>query len=120
MLFNLNNSSRERLVKQAASGLAFTKEDLREAIIAGAAGRLRPKMMTVCAIIFGLLPVIWTAGTGAEVMQRIAVPMIGGMVSSTILTLLVIPAVYAAAKGFGLRHGANESVPQEPAAQANL
>lgn len=56
-------------------------------------------MMTVVAIMAGLLPILWSHGTGSEVMQRIAVPMIGGMVSSTILTLVVIPAIYAIVKG---------------------
>ena len=60
-------------------------------------------MMTVAAIMAGLLPIMWSHGTGAEVMQRIAVPMIGGMVSSTLLTLMVIPAIYAVVKGFALR-----------------
>ena len=60
-------------------------------------------MMTVCAITAGLLPIMWSHGTGAEVMQRIAVPMIGGMVSSTLLTLIVIPAIYAVVKGIALR-----------------
>ena len=69
----------------------------------GAVGRVRPKIMTVAAIMAGLLPIMWSHGTGSEVMQRIAVPMIGGMVSSTLLTLLVIPAVYALVKGVGLR-----------------
>ena len=59
----------------------------------GAVERVRPKMMTVVAITAGLLPILWSTGTGSEVMQRIAVPMIGGMVSSTILTLVVIPAI---------------------------
>ena len=68
----------------------------------GAVERVRPKMMTVIAIIAGLLPIMWSTGTGSEVMQRIAVPMIGGMVSSTILTLIVIPAVYGLIKGWGL------------------
>ena len=58
-----------------------------------------PKMMTVVAIMAGLLPILWSTGTGSEVMQRIAVPMIGGMVSSTLLTLIVIPAIYGLAKG---------------------
>ena len=62
---------------------------------AGAVERVRPKMMTVVAIMAGLLPILWSTGTGSEVMQRIAVPMIGGMVSSTLLTLIVIPAIYA-------------------------
>jgi Cu(I)/Ag(I) efflux system membrane protein CusA/SilA len=68
----------------------------------GAVERVRPKMMTVVAIMAGLLPIIWSTGTGSEVMQRIAVPMIGGMASSTILTLVVIPAVYGLVKGWQL------------------
>ena len=68
----------------------------------GAVERVRPKMMTVVAIMAGLMPILWAHGTGSEVMSRIAVPMIGGMVSSTILTLVVIPAVYALIKGRGL------------------
>jgi Cu(I)/Ag(I) efflux system membrane protein CusA/SilA len=82
-----------------AQGRSFTKEDLYRAIMTGAVDRVRPKMMTVCAIMAGLLPIMWTHGTGAEVMQRIAVPMIGGMTSSTVLTLIVIPAIYATIKG---------------------
>jgi Cu(I)/Ag(I) efflux system membrane protein CusA/SilA len=70
-------------------------EDLRDAIMEGAVERVRPKMMTVCAIIGGLLPILWGTGTGASVMKRIAAPIVGGMVSSTILTLIVIPAVYS-------------------------
>jgi copper/silver efflux system protein len=60
-------------------------------------------MMTVCAIMAGLLPIMWSHGTGAEVMQRIAVPMIGGMVSSTLLTLIVIPSIYAVIKGITIQ-----------------
>ena len=71
--------------------------------MSGAVDRVRPKMMTVAAIMAGLLPIMWSHGTGAEVMQRIAVPMIGGMVSSTLLTLIVIPAIYAVVKGWSLR-----------------
>ncbi|WP_246689556.1 efflux RND transporter permease subunit [Methylobacterium sp. WL116] len=80
----------------------------------GAVERVRPKMMTVVAIMAGLLPILWSTGSGSEVMQRIAVPMIGGMLSSTVLTLVVIPAVYALVKGRGLRpadaarHGVEE------------
>ncbi len=71
-----------------------TRGDLVRAIEYGAVNRLRPKLMTVAAIMLGLLPALWSHGTGAEVMQRIAAPMVGGMVTSTILTLIVIPAVY--------------------------
>ena len=68
----------------------------------GAVERVRPKMMTVVAIMAGLLPIMWSTGTGSEIMQRIAVPMIGGMMSSTLLTLVVIPAIFGLAKGRGL------------------
>ncbi|MGO9443741.1 MAG: efflux RND transporter permease subunit [Thiobacillaceae bacterium] len=77
--------------------------DLYQAIMEGAAERVRPKMMTVVAIMAGLLPIMWSHGTGSEVMSRIAAPMIGGMVSSTILTLGVIPAIYALVKVWGLK-----------------
>jgi Cu(I)/Ag(I) efflux system membrane protein CusA/SilA len=74
-------------------------------------------MMTVVAIMAGLIPIMWSTGTGSEVMQRIAVPMIGGMISSTILTLVVIPAVYALIKGFGLPREPNAAVPVERGSQ---
>ena len=79
----------------------------------GAVERVRPKMMTVVAIMAGLLPIMWSTGTGSEVMQRIAVPMIGGMISSTVLTLVVIPAIYAIVKGWQFR-GAAEVMPPVP------
>jgi len=91
MLVYLDEAYERRL----REGRMATAEDLREAIIEGAVQRVRPKMMTVAAIMGGLLPIMWTTGTGADVMKRIAAPMIGGMVSSTILTLLVIPMLYA-------------------------
>jgi copper/silver efflux system protein len=76
----------------------------------GTVERVRPKMMTVTAIIAGLLPIMWGSGTGASVMKRIAAPMVGGMISSTVLTLVVIPAVYSLWKEWTLR-----SVPRSPA-----
>jgi Cu(I)/Ag(I) efflux system membrane protein CusA/SilA len=72
-----------------------TVRDLYHAVIEGAVERVRPKMMTVTAIMAGLLPILWGNGTGASVMKRIAAPMVGGMISSTVLTLVVIPAVYS-------------------------
>jgi Cu(I)/Ag(I) efflux system membrane protein CusA/SilA len=84
-------------------GLMSTLKDLHEAIIEGAVQRVRPKMMTVAAIIAGLLPIMWSHGAGADMMKRIAAPMIGGMVTSTILTLAVIPAIYALWRGWQLR-----------------
>ncbi|MFZ2853807.1 MAG: efflux RND transporter permease subunit [Rhodocyclaceae bacterium] len=83
--------------------------DLYEAVMEGAVERVRPKMMTVVAIMAGLLPIMWGTGTGSEVMSRIAAPMIGGMVSSTILTLAVIPAIYALLKQWRLNQ-ADETV----------
>jgi copper/silver efflux system protein len=82
---------------------------LYEAIMEGAVERVRPKMMTVTAIIAGLLPILWGHGTGASVMKRIAAPMVGGMVSSTILTLLVIPAIYSLWKEGEVRRAATPS-----------
>ena len=80
--------------------------ELDLAVQAGAVNRLRPKLMTVAAIMLGLLPALWAHGTGAEVMQRIAAPMVGGMVSSTVLTLLVIPVLYYIWRRRGLTHPA--------------
>ena len=103
MLIYLDHALAARRARCAAEGRAFTRDDLRAAIMEGAVERVRPKMMTVTAIIAGLLPILWNDGTGSEVMQRIAVPMIGGMASSTVLTLLVIPAIYALVKGWRLQ-----------------
>jgi Cu(I)/Ag(I) efflux system membrane protein CusA/SilA len=103
MLIYLDHALEELKAKRKREGRPFTGDDLYAAIMSGAVERVRPKMMTVAAIMAGLLPIMWSHGTGAEVMQRIAVPMIGGMVSSTALTLIVIPAIYFVVKGFALR-----------------
>lgn len=92
------NEARDR-----AGGRDLTRDELYAAIMVGAVDRVRPKMMTVVAIMAGLMPILWAHGTGSEIMQRIAVPMIGGMVSSTLLTLIVIPAVYAIIKGWSFK-----------------
>jgi len=86
--------------------------DLYEAIMEGAVERVRPKMMTVTAIIAGLLPILWGNGTGASVMKRIAAPMVGGMVSSTILTLIVIPAIYSLWQEYRLRRRVTAAEPE--------
>lgn len=96
----------EAYERRVRAGLMTTAHDLREAIMEGAVQRVRPKMMTVAAIMGGLLPIMWTTGTGADVMKRIAAPMIGGMVSSTVLTLLVIPMLYAFWRGWSVPIGA--------------
>ncbi len=105
MLIYLNHALAEMRVRCASEGRALNLIDLREAIMEGAVERVRPKMMTVVAIMAGLLPIMWSTGTGSEIMQRIAVPMIGGMISSTLLTLIVIPAIFGLAKGFRLPPG---------------
>jgi len=111
MLIYLDQAMKELHAEKALEGKPFTRRDLNEAIMLGAVERVRPKMMTVVAIMTGLIPIMWSTGTGSEVMQRIAVPMIGGMISSTILTLIVIPAVYALIKGFGLPRDPSAAVP---------
>jgi len=89
-------------------GDEFNRTHLQEAIEEGAALRVRPKMMTVVAIMAGLMPIMWSHGTGSEVMKRIAAPMVGGMVSATVLTLLVVPAIYGLWKGWRLPKGKNK------------
>jgi Cu(I)/Ag(I) efflux system membrane protein CusA/SilA len=76
------------------AGRMRTKEDLREAIIHGAVRRIRPKMMTVCAAFLGLMPIMWSLGTGADMMKRVATPMVGGLVTSFLLELLIYPPIY--------------------------
>jgi len=103
MLIYLDHALSEHRVRAEREGRTFSHHDLNAAIMEGAVERVRPKMMTVCAIVAGLLPILWSTGPGSEVMQRIAVPMVGGMLSSTVLTLVVIPAIYAVVKGHGVR-----------------
>jgi Cu(I)/Ag(I) efflux system membrane protein CusA/SilA len=95
MLIYLDHAIEAAKARRAAEGGTLTRQDVYAAVMEGAVDRVRPKMMTVVAIMAGLLPILWSSGTGAEVMKRIAVPMVGGMVSSTVLTLVVIPAIYA-------------------------
>jgi Cu(I)/Ag(I) efflux system membrane protein CusA/SilA len=101
MLIYLDQAWHARRANGATPGL----RDLYEAVVEGAVERVRPRMMTTAAIMAGLLPILWGGGAGASVMKRIAAPMIGGMVSSTVLTLVVIPAVYAIWKEREARSG---------------
>jgi Cu(I)/Ag(I) efflux system membrane protein CusA/SilA len=103
MLIYLDHAWETSKARRAAEGGEPTIADLYAAIMEGAVERVRPKMMTVVAIMAGLLPIMWGSGTGSEVMRRIAAPMVGGMISSTILTLIVIPAIYGLVKEFALR-----------------
>ena len=103
MLIYLDHAWERISAQRAAEGGRPTPADLYAAIMEGAVDRVRPKMMTVVAIMAGLLPIMWGSGAGSEVMRRIAAPMVGGMISSTILTLMVIPAIYGMVKEFTLR-----------------
>ncbi|MBI3576284.1 MAG: efflux RND transporter permease subunit, partial [Gammaproteobacteria bacterium] len=94
MLAYLDQALARRRTARTASGQALTRDDVREAVIEGALLRIRPVTMTKVAIIAALLPILWSHGTGSEAMQRIAAPMVGGMLSVAVLTLAVIPAAY--------------------------
>src|SRR5262245_5008948 len=110
MLIYLDHAVAQVCAHCTEQGQPYNRAALYDAIMIGAVERVRPKMMTVVAIMAGLLPIMWNTGTGSEAMQRIAVPMLGGMVSSTVLTLVVIPALYGLVKGWSLR-------PAEPTAR---
>jgi len=112
MLIYLDHALTDIRQQRLVEGTPLSRADLQAAIMHGAVERVRPKMMTVVAIMAGLLPILWSTGTGSEVMRRIAVPMVGGMVSSTVLTLLVIPAIYAIVKGWRLPRRVADTVPE--------
>jgi Cu(I)/Ag(I) efflux system membrane protein CusA/SilA len=95
--------SYEEAVRQ---GKMKTYKDLEEAIVHGAVKRVRPKMMTVMAAMMGLVPIMWSTGIGADMMKRVAAPMIGGLVTSFVLELLVYPPLYAIWKWrYEMKHG---------------
>ncbi|MDA8259103.1 MAG: efflux RND transporter permease subunit [Betaproteobacteria bacterium] len=106
MLIYLDHAWAAAQVRCAAENRRAASADLYAAVMEGAVERVRPKMMTVVAIMAGLLPIMWGSGTGSEVMSRIAAPMVGGMISSTVLTLAVIPAIYALVKEWQFRRQA--------------
>jgi Cu(I)/Ag(I) efflux system membrane protein CusA/SilA len=103
MLVYLNLSYREMLKDHQEKGLSTNRDDVFKAVLEGAALRIRPIMMTAAAIIAGLLPILYGTGTGSKVMSRIAAPMVGGMVSSVILTLLILPALFFLWRASGLK-----------------
>ena len=108
IIFGRTRSTAPSITAAYKSALAGRRPDvdaLYAAVMEGAVERVRPKMMTVVAIMAGLLPIMWGTGTGSEVMSRIAAPMVGGMISSTVLTLAVIPAIYALVKQRRLKRG---------------
>jgi Cu(I)/Ag(I) efflux system membrane protein CusA/SilA len=107
MVMYLEQAWAERRRSAQSAGREPTREELRAAIVEGALLRLRPKLMTVITIIVGLLPIMWGSGTGSEVMRRIAAPMVGGMISATVLTLVIIPSLYLIVNGWKLPRAVN-------------
>jgi Cu(I)/Ag(I) efflux system membrane protein CusA/SilA len=110
MLIYLDHAYRDM---REEMGSAIGIEGLHRAVITGAVDRVRPKMMTVVSTMFGLLPIMWGHGAGSQTMKRIAAPMVGGMVSSTVLTLVVIPAIYVLWKGWELKNSNSEKETKE-------
>jgi Cu(I)/Ag(I) efflux system membrane protein CusA/SilA len=96
----------EAFERLRSAGRLQSRKDVADAVVEGALERLRPVAMTVTTVIAGLMPILWSQGTGADVMKRIAAPMVGGMVSATVLTLVVIPAIYLIWR----RHGVSRTV----------
>ena len=110
MLIYLDHAWQRLLERSRHEGRAPAVGELYAAVMEGAVDRVRPKMMTTITVILGLAPIMWSTGTGSEVMRRIAAPMVGGMLSSALLTLIVIPAIYALVKEWELRRGARSVV----------
>ncbi len=103
MVIYLNDAMQQLIALKGNSRDAITTEDLREYVIAGATKRLRPKLMTVCVALFGLIPVLWSTGVGSDVMQPIVLPMIGGVLTSSTHILLVTPLIFLMTKEYELR-----------------
>ena len=100
----------ESLNKRLASGKPVRHEDIEEAIIEGAVHRLRPKLMTVCVVLASLVPILWESGIGSDVMKPIAAPLVGGMITSTIHVLILVPVFFALMKERALRRGTLQPV----------
>ena len=103
MVIYLNDAMLQLVTKKGNSRETITKADLREYVIAGAAKRLRPKIMTVAVSLFGLIPILWSSGVGSDVMKPIVLPMVGGVFTSAIHILLVTPIIFLMTKEYELR-----------------
>jgi Cu(I)/Ag(I) efflux system membrane protein CusA/SilA len=103
MVIYLNDAMEQLIKAKGNSRETITRADLREYVIAGAAKRLRPKIMTVCVILFGLIPILWSSGVGSDVMKPIVLPMIGGVFTSAIHILLVTPVIFLMSKEYELK-----------------
>lgn len=109
MLLYLDHAWKDRTEQRLRDGVKPTVGDLRDAVEAGAVERLRPKMMTVAAVTLSLLPILWSQEAGADVLKRIAAPMVGGLITSAALTLIVLPAIYSLYREHQLRRAAVEA-----------
>jgi Cu(I)/Ag(I) efflux system membrane protein CusA/SilA len=109
MLVYLNQAWHRRVEEHEQQGQALTSDDLEQAILEGAGQRIRPVMMTDLTVVIGLIPIMIGVGTGSEVMQRIAAPMLGGSISSALLTLLVLPSIYKLWKTYSHRLQTNQA-----------
>ena len=103
MVIYLNDAMQQLVTLKGNSSETITKEDLREYVIAGAAKRLRPKIMTVAVTLFGLVPILWSHGVGSDMMKPIVLPMVGGVFTSAIHILLVTPIIFLMTKEYELR-----------------
>ncbi|HYF67584.1 MAG TPA: efflux RND transporter permease subunit [Ohtaekwangia sp.] len=103
MVIYLNDAMRQLVQLRGNSSSSITTDELREYVIAGAAKRLRPKLMTVCVALFGLIPVLWSTGVGSDMMQPIVLPMIGGVLTSSTHILLVTPLIFLMTKEYELK-----------------
>ena len=112
MVIYLNDAMQQLIALKGNSRETITRENLKEYVIAGAAKRLRPKIMTVCVILFGLIPILWSSGVGSDVMKPIVLPMIGGVFTSSIFVLLVSPIIFLMNKEFELKKYGKIQVPE--------
>ncbi|MFD2162089.1 efflux RND transporter permease subunit [Paradesertivirga mongoliensis] len=103
MVIYLNDAMKQLVALRGNSSETISREELKEFVIAGAAKRLRPKIMTVCVALFGLIPVLWSQGVGSDVMQPIVLPMIGGVLTSSIHILIVTPLIFLMTKEYELK-----------------
>lgn len=103
MVIYLNDAMEQLVAQKGNSSSTITRQDLKEYVIAGAAKRLRPKLMTVAVSLFGLVPILWSTGVGSDVMKPIVLPMIGGVFTSAIHILLVTPVIFLMTKEYELR-----------------
>jgi Cu(I)/Ag(I) efflux system membrane protein CusA/SilA len=112
MIIYLNDAMQQLIKEKGNSKDTITKADLREYVIHGAAKRLRPKIMTVCVILFGLIPILWSSGVGSDVMKPIVLPMVGGVFTSSIFVLLVSPVIYLMGKEYELKKFGKIQIPE--------